>query len=194
MRYCTISENTEKALSHDKTRFTHPRWNSESLPALIRRIAAEFHLKPSCITPVLDKILVYQPGDAFLLFDNEKQDLQNSVFAKLVIQLPSQYTGGCLTLEHTYKGLQRNDFGDSTALAPFRTYFACFLNDIPHQMHPITSGIRALVLYDLQWSDMAMPKLTSAKLTQKGRELANIFQEWDCGNDFVLFPLELNVL
>ncbi|MCU4183391.1 2OG-Fe(II) oxygenase [Acidiferrimicrobium sp. IK] len=94
-----------------------------------RALRAEFH-----------SMLVYAPGQFFVPHqDSEKTD---DMVASLVVGLPSNFTGGALTVRHhgetaTYRGSKK-------ALS-----FVAFYGDCRHEVKPVNSGYRVVLTYNL---------------------------------------------
>lgn len=68
------------------------------------------------------------------------------MFGTLVIQLPSNYIGGQLTVNHRSKNTEY-DFGGSAGCANF--YYAAFYADCQHEIKPVTKGYRLCLIYNL---------------------------------------------
>jgi len=71
------------------------------------------------------------------------------MFGTLVIQLPSRYEGGQLTVFHQGKKLEFNfgGFGSCNDM-----YFAAFYADCQHEVKPITKGHRLCLIYNLVYT------------------------------------------
>ena len=72
------------------------------------------------------------------------------MFGTLVIQLPSDYEGGQLTVSHSGKETEFS-FGGSDACG--NIFFAAFYADCEHEIKPITKGHRLCLVYNLLYSD-----------------------------------------
>jgi len=73
------------------------------------------------------------------------------MFGTLVIQLPSDYEGGQLSVFHQGKKTEYN-FGGTDACCKF--YFAAFYADCQHEIKPITNGYRLCLIYNLLYGDI----------------------------------------
>jgi len=73
------------------------------------------------------------------------------MFGTLVIQLPSDYEGGQLTVTHNGKETEFS-FGGSDAGG--NIYFTAFYADCEHEVKPITKGHRLCLVYNLLYSDI----------------------------------------
>ena len=71
------------------------------------------------------------------------------MFGTLVIQLPSNYEGGQLTVCHQGKEIEFN-FGGFGACN--NVYFAAFYADCQHEVKPVTKGHRLCLIYNLVYT------------------------------------------
>ena len=97
-------------LDPSQIHFKHPEWQKQ-LDLLVKRVTKEMGCLDINITAKLHKILLYQKGSHFIRHrDTEKE---KNMFGTLIIQLPSEYTGGEFVV---YQGEQQKsfDFGQST--------------------------------------------------------------------------------
>ena len=97
----------------------------------------------TAVTAQLYKLLVYDEGSFFV----EHRDTEKvaGMFATLVVALPSIHTGGELVVRHKSRevrlGLQAPD--------PSMAAFAAFYADCVHEVLPVTSGCRLVLVYNL---------------------------------------------
>jgi predicted 2-oxoglutarate/Fe(II)-dependent dioxygenase YbiX len=90
----------------------------------------------------LYKLLLYEPGSFFKPHvDTEKED---KMFATLVIQLPSDYTGGELIVKHKD---QTHTFDHSKT--PCSMFYCAFYADCEHELKQVQSGYRLCLVYNL---------------------------------------------
>ncbi len=68
------------------------------------------------------------------------------MFGTLVIQLPSNYTGGELAVYHQSKS-KKFDFGGSMGCSNF--HYVAFYADCQHEIKPVTKGYRLCLIYNL---------------------------------------------
>lgn len=122
---------------------------------VVRRSAAELGCAMHDVVALPFKLLVYEAGSHFAAHvDREKEQ---SMFATLVVQLPSLYEGGGLLVRH--KGDEvLHDFGSGpvSAAAPelgpgTTAHFATHLSDVEHVFLKVTSGFRVAMIYSLCW-------------------------------------------
>ena len=91
----------------------------------------------------LYKMLVYDAGSFFVNHrDTEKAD---GMFATLIVALPAVYTRGELRIEHAGHSVALNLQADD----PSEISFAAFYADCIHEVLPITSGCRIVLIYNL---------------------------------------------
>jgi predicted 2-oxoglutarate/Fe(II)-dependent dioxygenase YbiX len=89
------------------------------------------------------KLLVYDAGSFFVNHrDTEKAE---GMFATLIVALPAVYTGGELRIEHAEQSVALNLQTDD----PSEISFAAFYADCVHEVLPITSGCRLVLVYNL---------------------------------------------
>ncbi|EYF02220.1 2OG-Fe(II) oxygenase [Chondromyces apiculatus] len=119
------------------------RWKP-ALARHLRTLQAELGFPEGCtLDAVFDKLLLYEPGQFFKPHqDSEKSD---DMVATLVVLLPSQYSGGTLTVEHrgekkTFRRLE-GQIKDLSLLA--------FYADCTHAVSPVKSGVRVALTYRL---------------------------------------------
>ena len=89
----------------------------------------------------LHKLLIYREGDHF----QEHRDAvhRKGMFGTLIVELPSVYTGGTLTVSHAG---QSKEF---KAQDEFQSTWVAFYGDCLHKIDPVTSGLRTVLTYDL---------------------------------------------
>ena len=68
------------------------------------------------------------------------------MFGTLVIQLPSNYTGGKLIVYHQGK---KSEFDYSGPDCRSNCYFTSFYADCQHEVKPVTEGYRLCLIYNL---------------------------------------------
>jgi predicted 2-oxoglutarate/Fe(II)-dependent dioxygenase YbiX len=110
----------------------------------LRTIRAELGFPEGCeLEAEFDKLLLYEKGEFFKPHqDSEKND---DMVATLAVVLPSEYSGGVVTVEHrgekkAFRRLASQD-KDLSLLA--------FYADCHHAVSPIKSGVRVVLTYRL---------------------------------------------
>ncbi len=110
------------------------------LPTIRRRLGLPLD---GVIRPVVDKLLVYGPGQFFSPHqDSERVD---GMLATLVIILPSRHTGGSFAVTHNG---QRHVFAPAGRDRDSLTLVA-FYADCRHEVEPVKSGHRVALTYHL---------------------------------------------
>jgi hypothetical protein len=102
----------------------------------------------------LYKLLLYETGGHFKPHtDTEKVP---GMFATLVVQLPSVFTGGAFVVRH--HEAQRSFVADeSDPAAAFECRYVAHYADCTHEILPITAGSRLAAVYSLCWRGDGAP-------------------------------------
>lgn len=140
-------------------------WLNASLPKLVE-VACE---KLGCdmathkISANLYKLLLYEEGGHFKRHKDTEKEV--GMFGTLLVQLPSQHTGGQLSVSHVNKTQKFNFERDSADSA----YYAAFYADCEHVLEPVTSGYRLMLAFNLvqQPSSTAIRMPTSSMCQQQ---------------------------
>jgi hypothetical protein len=91
----------------------------------------------------LYKMLLYEVGGHFLPHrDSEKED---GMFGTLILQLPSAFSGGLITVKHDGKEVNLDNSNDAASTIHATALYA----DCEHQLHPIRSGRRLCLVFNL---------------------------------------------
>ena len=146
-------------------------WDDGPLALPLRQLKASLGLSGDAqLRPILDKLLVYGPGQFFRPHqDSERSPL---MVGSLVVLLPSAYEGGALVVEH--QGEQRifQRLADqSQALCLLAFYSDCY-----HEVKEVRSGYRVALSYQLWLEDDPM-RLGASSLPlveSGGEELATL--------------------
>src|SRR5262249_32437207 len=134
-------------------------------------VQSELGLENQKLEAHLYKLLLYEPGSFFLAHrDGEKLD---RMVATLVIALPSAHEGGELVVRHEGRE-EIVDFGPNSQ---FQTQFAAFYADCEHEIHPVTSGFRLALVYNLA---LVKSKRTISAPTSRGHitAAAGLLRQW----------------
>lgn len=125
-----------------KSRITidEPRWKKTLTPQL-DRIRHDLGLPDGRrLKAQLHNLLVYGPGQFFATHqDSEKAD---DMIGTLVVNLPSKFTGGAISIEHHE---QKKLVGGSNRSLTFIAFYA----DCHHEVRPIKQGHRVVLTYNL---------------------------------------------
>lgn len=115
-------------------------------PGTLNEIVAQCSAGLGVQVPVraeLYKMLVYETGGFFLSHrDTEKTP---GMFATLVLVLPSEYRGGELCIRHGEQEVTLDLSSDDPAEAAYAAFYA----DCLHEVKPIQSGSRLVLIYNL---------------------------------------------
>lgn len=137
----------------DRVTMTNPAWHA-ALQTLVGQVAGRLGISPDHARAELYKVLLYEKGGHFKTHqDTEKH---SGMFATLVVQFPSQYTGGAIAVRHA--GVEREfdmGGGDCSALHDF--YHVAFYADCKHEIRQVTDGNRLVAVYSLCWNHSGTP-------------------------------------
>jgi predicted 2-oxoglutarate/Fe(II)-dependent dioxygenase YbiX len=113
---------------------------AQHLPTL----RAELGFPEGCeLKAAFDKLLLYEEGQFFKTHqDSEKND---DMVATLVVLLPSEYSGGVLTVEHRGETKTFRRLSSQTQDLSLIAFYA----DCHHAVSPIKSGVRVALTYHL---------------------------------------------
>ena len=125
----------------DRIHIGGKHWLS-TLGAILERVAEGLGVT-GLVEAELYKMLIYDQGSFFVRHrDTEKSP---SMFATLILVLPSVSSGGELIVRH--KG--REERLDLSCEDPSEIAFAAFYADCVHEVLPVTAGYRACLVYNL---------------------------------------------
>ncbi len=128
-------------VARSRVRIDKRRWNRTLIPAL-DRLRRDLGLPDSCqLRAELHSMLVYEADQFFAPHqDSEKAD---DMIGTLVVILPSNATGGELTVRH--RGTE-SVYRSSRSLITFVALYA----DTVHEVRPLDSGYRVVLTYNLR--------------------------------------------
>eukprot|EP01052_Picozoa_sp_SAG31_P004324 SAG31_NODE_178_length_21247_cov_11.492009_10_plen_479_part_00 len=120
-------------------------WQTQ-LQKLVLKVAEELGVPPRSVKAELYKLLLYETGGHFKPHrDTEKAQ---GMFATLVVQLPSRFTGGEMRIRHA--GKQRIfSQGADTGMCASGVHYVCHYADCEHEVMPVESGYRLSAVYSL---------------------------------------------
>ncbi len=149
---------------------TNPQW-AEALQDAVEQIGKQLGLAGSKIEFEQYKLLVYEEGGFFAAHrDTEKMP---NMLATLVVNLPSEHTGGELIVSHggqSYSYL----FADSDGFHPA---FVAFYADCYHEVKPVTSGYRINLIYNLALADRKEQPLL-AQQSKVFEDIGQAIKKW----------------
>lgn len=100
----------------------------------------------------LYKVLLYEKGGHFKAHrDTEKED---GMFATMVLQLPSKFQGGKITVRHAGNEKVVEMDGERSA---YCCKYAAHYSDCEHEVSKIVSGYRLALVYSLCWTAGGAP-------------------------------------
>ncbi len=132
------------------------KWD-RTLAPLLATVREKLGLSPEGkLVAVLDKMLVYTPGQFFAAHQDSERD--DDMVGSLVVTLPSTSSGGEVVVEHhgekkVFRGKKRGP-RDLSVLA--------FYADCHHEVRPVTSGYRVVLTYHLHHRVDARAKTAAA--------------------------------
>lgn len=125
----------------DRVRIAGKHW-PEMLASVVERAATGLGASVG-VVPELYKLLVYDEGSFFVSHrDTEKSA---GMFATLIIALPSLHAGGELVVRHG----EREQRLELRCADPSEAAWAAFYADCVHEVLPVTSGCRLVLVYNL---------------------------------------------
>jgi len=176
-------------IAADRIRLGGRHWDSH-LADIVARAAAGLGVMEG-ISAELYKMLVYDTGSFFVGHrDTEKAP---GMFATLVVVLPSIYSGGELLIRHR----EREVCLDLSCQEASEVAFAAFYADCWHEVRPISSGCRLVLIYNLLRQAPGRPPLPPAHDAEEQR-LTELLRRWtadlaapdkDCPEKLI-YPLE----
>jgi hypothetical protein len=138
------------------------------------------------VEAVFYKLLIYEPGGFFLSHrDTEKCP---GMFATLILAPAGVHSGGELAVRHG----DREALLDLNSTDPAEASFAAFYADCPHEVKPIETGYRLVLLYNLRRKGKGQePK--PPNYDREAHRIAKLLQRWrdeDGLPEKIVFPLE----
>lgn len=147
----TINENIYK-LDSKYIQIQHPDWNQQ-LNKLVKRISNDLGYSNSKVDFKLDHLVLFKQN-ASLSKQNEITGNQNDLIAKLIIQLPSVYTGGVFLVHSN----QVTKYNFDNKQASFKINYVAFHSNLQTEMKEIKSGYRLALVYYLYSFDKFLSK------------------------------------
>ena len=142
----------------------------------------------SGVEPHLYKLLVYEEGGHF----KPHQDIvkEEGMFGTLILQMPSQFSGGSATLAHNDETISVDLAEDSNRLFKYMAFYG----DTVHEIHPLTSGVRLTLAYNLVSTTPAKMQHSvnlekQALVAAQMQKLEQVLQEWpesESGNEILI--------
>eukprot|EP00985_Skeletonema_marinoi_P013169 scaffold6495_cov155-Skeletonema_marinoi.AAC.15 len=174
-----------------KIKMDNPQWN-DSIKKLVETVAFKLGVNPSLLTAELDGLLCMEKGGCI-----ERSCGDEDVMGSLIIQLPSKFSGGELTI---YNSGEEDDQDEEDSFkftlgageeAAYSCHFACHFSDCEYEMAKLRSGSRVLLRYSLHYKQVGAKEMPTAGVVYESRTL---FEESLYGlppsDRMVLIPLE----
>ena len=172
----------------DRVRIAGKHW-PEMLAGVVERAASGLGAGAG-VVPELYKLLVYDQGSFFVSHrDTEKSA---GMFATLVLAMPSLHAGGDLVVRHREREVRLTLSGPD----PSEAVWAAFYADCLHEVLPVTSGCRLVLVYHLlRKGDGRLPSPPSYE--RETAALGQMLRLWgqdafasDDGPKKLVYPLE----
>jgi predicted 2-oxoglutarate/Fe(II)-dependent dioxygenase YbiX len=159
-------------IAADRIRIEGKGW-ARTLESLVARVANGLGVTDP-VAAELYKLLIYDEGSHFVSHrDTEKTP---GMFATLVVTLPSAHTGGDLVVRHKGREVRLAVRCDD----PSEAAFAAFYADCVHEVLPVTSGCRLVLVYNLLRPGKGrLPQPPDHEREQAGIE--SLLQRWCAG-------------
>ncbi|KAL3894457.1 MAG: hypothetical protein SGARI_007735 [Bacillariaceae sp.] len=147
----TTSIRNTLQIHADQISFTNPAWK-ENLDKLTRQVAVALGAS-NPVQARLYKMLLHETGGIFKTpTHKDDSEKEHGMFATLVVQLPSIFTGGALVVKHNNKDAARTFPMDTPSIAPYSCQYVAHCADCDHEILPVESGhrltlTRALLLH-----------------------------------------------
>ncbi|POR35594.1 Uncharacterized protein TPAR_04224 [Tolypocladium paradoxum] len=153
-------------LEPEQFAFRDPAWPGH-LRALRARVAQDLGINTT-IRAGIYKMLIYEKGAMFKAHtDTEKI---SGMFGTLVVCLPSAHQGGEVVLKHCG---EKKVFKTSEATQSY----ACWYSDVSHEVLPVTSGYRWVLIYNLAL-DVAETRPSAGVQRSETRALRHTLRRW----------------
>ena len=186
----SICEQTNKQifeLSPQQVELTNPKWNTQ-FKIFLERICPDLGCLFANIDVHFTKLQIHAAGARFS--KHKLNEDEKNLFARLVVQLPSIYTGGEYIVYNNVNSCQRTlDFGCESGDASYSIQYAAYFTDLEHEMLEITNGYRAVLVYSLYWKEL--PVISNGNRL-KVNGMYKLFQQMDISNRHIAISLSLD--
>ncbi|PLB53979.1 hypothetical protein P170DRAFT_469455 [Aspergillus steynii IBT 23096] len=168
-----VNESVRKSWELDakEVSFQNPAWKYEVRAAVDRALAGlGLNANPQEVKAELYKVLIYEEGAFFLPHqDSEKAD---GMFGTLILSLPSEHEGGEVIASHRKERLSF----ESAPNSKFGFSWAAWYADVTHEVKPVTSGYRIVLVYNL----IHRPSAALLAARNGAGELTRLLASWAC--------------
>eukprot|EP00985_Skeletonema_marinoi_P025616 scaffold18974_cov132-Skeletonema_marinoi.AAC.2 len=181
-------------VENPQIKIDNPHWHA-SLEKLVKTAAYKLGVNPNLLSVELDK-LVYMEKGGFIKRRHDDGGDHDVVLGTLLIQLPSKFTGG----EMTVYNATMEDEGDADdnvfkfALgagteATYSCHFASFFSDCEYELAKLRSGSRLLLQYTLLYEQVdEIP--TASRIIGKTSPLTGSMSGLSPVDRIIVFPLK----
>ncbi len=143
----------------DRFKLQNPRFRS-LVQDIVRSVAKDLDVAcgPEHVSAQLYKLLLYEQGAFFL--PHQDSEKASGMFGTLAIVLPSKHSGGDIHLSHDgeeriFRSSERSEYDCS---------YAAWYADVTHEVKPVTSGYRLVLIYNLIQTNTAVRLLAPTSL------------------------------
>ncbi len=159
-----------------------------SLAGIVAQVAEGLGCQGIAVRAELYKLLIYETGDFFVTHRDSEKCV--GMFATLVVALPSEHSGGTLSIRHA----GRETSVDLTNSETDELHFAAFYADCEHEVQALRSGYRLCLIYNLvQAPQPRQPVLQAPDRRAQVHACAGLLDAWAQRSDGppkLVYPLE----
>lgn len=175
----------------DKIKIDNPQWD-ESIGELLETVGYKLGVNPSYLSARPKKLMYMEQGGCINRRRDDEED--DNVLGSLIIQLPSKFTGGELTIYNSAVEEEKDDESFKFSLgagkeAAYSCYFACHFSDCEYELAEVESGSRLLLFYSLRYKEVD-PLPTSSLIWEKTSPLTHSLNGLPPADRMVVVPLE----
>ena len=140
---------------------TNPAWHC-ALEELTKRVCLDLGVNSQFVRAQLDKLLLHEQGGCF----KKRRDTEKTkgLFATLMIQLPSSFTGGSFVVSRN--GQTQTFCLQEAETSPYMCRYLAYHTDCEHEMLPIESGYRLILSYSLCYTGNGVSKSSSGQIEE----------------------------
>jgi hypothetical protein len=176
----------------EKVSFNNRLWEPV-LEELVRRVVKELGVQRNYVKIEFCTLLLQDP-DRLLQAQRVKAEAAAAAkaaegnFATLIVQLPSIFTGGAFVMSQGVEEKHKLTMGKDTDDAAYSCHHVCHYNDCTHEMQPLESGRRLLLVYSLCYRFDSHSKPSAAQFDYEALSL--LLQKLPTNDSVFLVPME----
>ncbi|KAI9892740.1 MAG: hypothetical protein M1814_001160 [Vezdaea aestivalis] len=172
-----VDESIRKTweINSEKVIFLNPRWQG-CIDQIVERVTNALGVVDGSkhVNAEFYKMLLYEKGAMFRPHkDTEKV---SGMFATLVICLPSEHTGGSVDLQHGTTKIKKATYKTEQHSA-FSSTFMAWYADVSHEIKPVESGFRWVLVYNLI-NNARTTNPSASVLDSKTDDFTKALTEW----------------